>query len=176
MRQEENAVDLSVIYDSKTGNTEQAAEWIAEGMNKVEGVTARAFKIDAIDEEFIKASSGAVIGCPTYAALMTADMRAWLLEKAGKLGFAGKLGGAFATEQYSHGGAELVIQSILTNELVFGMLCYSGGGSWGRPVIHIGPVGVNGNAEKHNGMENYRENFIIYGERFAKKARELFGK
>ena len=167
---------LSVIYDSRTGNTKQAAEWIAEGMNGVDGVNARAFGIGEIDEEFVKASAGAVIGCPTYASLMTADMRSWLLEKAGKLGFAGKLGGAFATEQYSHGGAEIVIQSILTNELVFGMLCYSGGASWGKPVIHLGPVGVNGNAEPHNRMDNYRNNFIIYGERFAKKASELFVK
>ena len=27
---------LAVIYDSKTGNTQKAAEWIAEGMNEVE--------------------------------------------------------------------------------------------------------------------------------------------
>ena len=87
---------------------------------------------------------------------------------------AGKLGGAFATEQYTHGGAELVIQAILTNELVWGMLCYSGGGSQGRPVIHLGPVGVNDNAEKHNGMEHYEETFRIFGRRFAAKAAELF--
>ena len=42
------------------------------------------------------------------------------------------------------------------------------------PVIHLGPIGVNGNMEKHNGMEFYKENFIIYGERFASKAAELF--
>ena len=88
---------------------------------------------------------------------------------------AGKLGGAFATEQYTHGGAELVIQSILTNELVWGMLCYSGGGSKGKPIIHFGPVGVNGNVEPHNGMDNYTEYFRVFGKRFAEKAAELFG-
>lgn len=36
---------LAVIYDSKTGNTKQAAEWIAEGMNEVDGVEAQAFSI-----------------------------------------------------------------------------------------------------------------------------------
>jgi NAD(P)H dehydrogenase (quinone) len=35
-------------------------------------------------------------------------------------------------------------------------------------------VGVNDNAEKHNGMEKYRDNFLIFGERFAEKAAELF--
>ena len=165
---------LAVIYDSRTGNTRQAAEWIAEGMNSAGDVEARIFHVEEVDEEFVRGAKGAVIGCPTYAALMTPDMRTWLMTRAGKLGLAGKLGGAFATEQYTHGGAELVIQSILTNELVFGMLCYSGGSSQGKPVIHIGPVGVNGNTEPHNGMENYEEYFRVFGRRFADKALELF--
>ena len=164
---------LAVIYESVTGNTKQAAEWIAAGMNAVAGVEARAFPIDAVDEAFVKEARGAVIGCPSYMASITPNMRAWLIQAA-KLGLAGKLGGAFATEQYTHGGAELVIQSILTNELVFGMLCYSGGSSQGKPVIHIGPVGVNGNTEPHNGMENYEEYFRVFGRRFADKALELF--
>ena len=35
---------LAVLYDSKTGNTKQAAEWIAAGMGEVENVEARAFR------------------------------------------------------------------------------------------------------------------------------------
>ena len=42
------------------------------------------------------------------------------------------------------------------------------------PVIHLGPVGVNGNVEQHNSMELYKDNFISYGKRFASKAKELF--
>ena len=167
---------LSVIYDSKTGNTKQAAEWIAEGMNSLEGVEAKAFSIAAVDEEFVKESGGVVIGSPTYAASITPDLHAWLLPASGKLGFAGKLGGAFATEQYTHGGATLVLQGILTLEMVFGMICYSGGGSCGNPVIHLGPVGVNNNVEPHNGMELYKDYFMIYGKRFAGKAVELLNK
>ena len=56
---------LSVVYDSKSGNTKQAAEWIAEGMNQVEGVEARAFSIQSVDEEFVKESAGVVIGSPS---------------------------------------------------------------------------------------------------------------
>ena len=165
---------LAVIYDSVTGNTKQAAEWIAEGMERVDGTEAKAFRIDSVDEAFIAEVSGAVIGCPSYLASMTPNLHGWLM-KAGKLGLAGKLGGAFATEQYTHGGGENVIQSILTNELCFGMLCYSGGASQGKPVIHMGPIGVNGNVEAHNGMEHYMDYFRIFGERFARKAAELFG-
>ncbi len=165
---------LSVIYDSKSGNTKRAAEWIAEGMSSVQGVEAKAFSIKDVDSEFVMESKGVVIGSPSYAALMTPDMHTWLLASAMKLKMAGKLAGAFATEQYTHGGGELVIQSIMTTELVLGMLYYSSGGGCGDPYIHIGPVGVNGNVEAHNTLENYKGYFKIYGERFAAKAVELF--
>ena len=165
---------LSVIYDSRTGNTKQCAEWIAAGMSRVEGVEAKAFSTKDVDAGFVKESKGIVIGSPSYYALMTAEMRTWLLEEAPKLEFGGKLGGAFATVQFTHGGGDLVIQSILTNLITIGMLCYSGGGACGDPCIHLGPVGVNHNVEKAY-LEDFKDNFEIFGERFAKKAAELFG-
>lgn len=165
---------LAVIVDSKTGNTRQAADWIVQGMNRVEDMEAKAFTLPDVDEAFVKEARGIVIGSPSYAAQMTPDLHTWMMSFTGNLGFAGKLGGAFATEQFTHGGGETVIQSILTIEMVKGMLCYSGGGACGMPVIHLGPVGVNDNVEKHNGMERYKYNFIIFGERFAKKAAEIF--
>ena len=113
---------IAVIYDSKTGNTKQAAKWIVEGMDQTEGVEAQAFSIQDMDEVFGQEACGIVVGSPSYAALMTPDMHAWLLSYAGKLGFAGKLGGAFATEQFTHGGGETVIQSILTIEMVNGII------------------------------------------------------
>ena len=51
-------------------------------------------------------------------AQMTPQIHNWLFEKAGELEFPGKMGGAFATEQYTHGGGTQVIQSILTIEMV----------------------------------------------------------
>ena len=99
----------------------------------------------------MKESAGVVIGSPSYYALMTADMRTWLLEGAPKLSLGGKLGGAFATVQYTHGG-----------------------GACGDPCIHLGPVAVNHNVEKAC-LEDFQDNFQIFGERFAKKAKELFG-
>lgn len=170
----EDFMKLAVIYESVTGNTKQAAEWIAQGMNAVTGAEAAAFRIGETDEAFVREARGIVIGCPTYMATMTPDMRAWLM-RLGTLDPAGKLGGAFATEQYTHGGGETVIQSILANELCFGMLCYSGGAAMGDPCIHMGPIAVNGNKEAHNGMEYYKDTFMIYGRRFAMKAAELFG-
>lgn len=165
---------LAVIYDSKTGNTKMAAEWIVEGMTEVTDIEAKAFDIHDIDEQFIQESKGVIIGSPSYVALMTPDIHSFIMGNGGKLGFGGKLGGAFATEQYTHGGGDTVIQSILTMEMVNGMMCYSGGNSCGKPCIHLGPVAVNDNIEKHNGMDKYKDNFVIFGHRFAQKATEIF--
>ena len=49
---------FAVIVDSRTGNTRQAADWIVEGMNAVDGVEAKAFTIPEIDEEFVKEAKG----------------------------------------------------------------------------------------------------------------------
>ena len=51
---EEIIMKLAVIYHSETENTKQAAEWIADGMNEVSGVEARAFSIEKVDEDFVK--------------------------------------------------------------------------------------------------------------------------
>ena len=165
---------IAIIYDSKTGNTKQAAEWIMEGMNSIDGIIAKTFSIHEVDEDFVKESQGVVIGSPSYAALMTPDLHAWLLPAVEKLKMAGKLGGAFATEQYTQGCGDLVIQSILTRMLAGGMICYSGGAGFGVPYLHLGPVGVNSNVEKHNTLEYYKDNFITFGKRFAGKAVSLF--
>ena len=166
---------LAIIYDSKTGNTKQAGDWIVEGMNQVDGVEARAFLIGEEDQAFVEEAKGIVIGSPSYSASMSPSLRTWLFESGSELGMAGKLGGSFATVQYTHGGGDLVIQSIIMIELSFGMLCYSSGVEFGKPYIHLGPVAVNHNEEAHNRLENYKDNFVVYGERFASKAMEIFG-
>ena len=64
---------LAVIYDSVTGNTKKAAEWIAEGMESA-GAEAKIFSLEEIDKDYISEAKGVVIGCPSYAASMTPKM------------------------------------------------------------------------------------------------------
>lgn len=160
-RKEEERMNVAVIYDSKTNTTQKAADYIKAGLESVEGIDARAFHIDSVDIDYVKAADGVVIGSPTYMASVTHRMLTWLQTAVPGLKLAGKLGGAFATEQYIHGGAENVIEAILTHEMVYGMMVYSGGGASGKPVIHLGPVGMSQN------IEEYRELFFTYGKRFA---------
>jgi len=161
---------MAVIYHSVTGNTKHMGERIARGMNSVEGVEARCFGIEAVDTAFVKEAKCVVFGSPIYAAHITGQMMNYLLAEAGKLELAGKLAGAYTTAQYVHGGAELGIREMLDHCMVLGALIYSGGGSWGKPVIHLGPVGIDHTLD----IEQFAENFEIYGKRMAAKAVELF--
>jgi hypothetical protein len=68
---------------------------------------------------------------------------------------------AFATEQYIHGGGENAIKELLTFMMVQGMLVYSGGNNYGKPIIHLGPVGMS------QDIESFRDLFVPYGERMG---------
>ena len=160
---------MSVLYYSRTGNTKKMAEAVAEGMRKVDGVEAGVFPLDGIDETFVKESRSVVVGTPTYLATFATDMKIWLDQPNPALGLAGKLGGAFATQDYLHGGADIAIQAILSHLMVKGMMTYSGGGALGKPVIHLGPVALKDH------LDEAKDTFVLYGERMARKAVELFG-
>ena len=108
---------MSVLYHSKSGNTKAMAEAVAEGMEQVEAVEAKTMSIDAVDEEWLRESVCLVLGSPTYYASVSGEMKLFL-EGLSKYGVAGKLGGAFATANYIHGGGELAIQTILDHLMV----------------------------------------------------------
>lgn len=158
---------LSIVYDSKTGSTAKMAEYIAEGIRTVPGAEAKVFPITAVDEAYVKESSALIVGTPTYNGSLTARMKAWLEDAPAKLDVAGKLGGAFATAAFIHGGADLAIQCVLTHLMVDGMMVYSGGQAWGMPVIHLGPVAIGPD------LEGFAELFRTYGQRMARQVASL---
>ncbi len=168
---EVNNQKIAVVFDSKTGGTQRAGEFIAEGLNSVDGVEARTFNIEKIDTEFANEAKGVILGTPTYMASLTADMKVWLDKHAvTEVGFVGKLCGVFATEGYIHGGADLAMSTIIDHMLVFGGMVYSAGGSKGSPTIHLGPVALSPN------VDDYKELCEVYGKRFAEQAVAIFGK
>ncbi len=85
-----------------------------------------------------------------------------------KVNLAGKLGAVFATCDYICGGPDVAILTVVGHLMVKGMLVYSGGGSLGKPFIHLGHV------HSIEGPELQDEKAIIFGERIATKAKELF--
>lgn len=155
----------TVIYHSESGITKKMAEKVVEGLVE-EGVEAKAFSIDAVDEAWAKESKGVIVGSPTYYADLSGKTKMFL-ETLGKYGVAGKLGGAFATARFIHGGGETAIATILRHMLVCGMVVYSGGGAHGQPVIHLGPVAIGDS-------EDFETLHKTYGNRFAKEMKVLF--
>ena len=59
---------ISILYYSLTGHTREMAEVIAEGVRTVPDVEVKLFPLDAIDKEFLAASSAVFFGTPTYLA------------------------------------------------------------------------------------------------------------
>lgn len=153
----------SILFDSRTGNTMQAGEWIAKGMEEC-GIETKCFNINDVDKAWVKESDCVIIGSPTYMADVSAEMKKFL-EGLGAYGVAGKLGGAYATAQYDWGGGVIAIETILRHMLVAGMMVYSSGGTE-SPVIHLGPVSVKGNGE---------DVFVQYGRRMAKQCVKVNG-
>lgn len=160
---------MSVLYYSKSGNTKLMAQVIADGMMSVEGIEAKIFSIDEIDEAWTTESRCIVVGTPIYLASVSGAIKNWLEGPCMRCGLTGKIGGAFATADYVHGGAELGIRTILDHMMVLGMMTYSGGGAFGKPVIHLGPVGLKDH------LQESQDTFFTYGQRMAIKTQELFG-
>lgn len=139
------------------------AEYLIECFTAVDGAEAKAFPITAVDEEYVKESDALIVGTPTYNGYLTARMKAWLESTPAKLNVAGKLGGAYATAAFIHGGGDLAIQCILTHLLVDGMMVYSSGQAKGMPVIHLGPVAIAPD------LDAFADLFRIYGKRMAEQ-------
>ena len=165
---------IAIVCYSLTGHTFEMAGEIARGIEE-EGAEARIFNIrtDEVDAEYISSALGLIIGTPTYMASSVWQVKKWIEEDSRPLALSGKLGGAFATAHYAQGGQDTAIMDILGQLLVKGMLVYSGGGSFGLPIIHHGPVALDKEGDHY---DESRKMFRVYGRRFAAKAAELFGK
>lgn len=163
---------IALVVYSLTGHTYEMAEEIVNGIAGT-GAEARIFNIKDVDvdKDFIDSSSGLIIGTPTYMAGCVWQIRKWLEEDSKSFSLAGKLGGAFATAHYAQGGQDTAIMDILGQLLVKGMLVYSGGGAFGLPIIHHGPVALDKEGDHY---ERSREMFRIYGSRFASECLKLF--
>ena len=62
-----------VLYYSKTGHTQKMAEIIAQGMERVQGVQAKACSIDDLDEAWAAESKCIVLGSPIYFASVSSS-------------------------------------------------------------------------------------------------------
>jgi flavodoxin len=90
-----------IAYISRTGKTQQMAEYIAEGVRMTGNVAEVKRITDIKSEKDLQGYDGYVFGSPTYHRALPGIMETFLF-LAQKAGLAGKVGGAFGS--YTHSG------------------------------------------------------------------------
>jgi NAD(P)H dehydrogenase (quinone) len=133
---------ILVAYYSLTGNTEQMAGGVAEGIRRVPGVTAVVKKVDEVTKRDLEAADGIILGSPTYYANIPGKMKVAIDDWSWKMkvDFTDKIGGAFSTGGGQVGGKEHVVTSLLlfmlSNRMVVAGPLYENektGSVWGEP-------------------------------------------
>ena len=143
-----------VCYYSRTGNTEEMAEKIAEVM-KAERLDVDLAKVEKTKVDELLNYDCLVLGSPTYYGSMAWPMKKLLDESVKFHGrMRGKIGGAFSSSANVGGGNETTILSILKALLIHGMIVQ--GDSSGD---HYGPVSI-GTPDKRalKNCERYAKN------------------
>ncbi len=137
------ASKVLVLYYSRTGNTKQMAELVAEGARAAAGdVTLKDVGQAKADE--LLDYDAIVIGSPTYYGSMASEIKKLLDESVkfhGRL--EGKVGAAFTSAANIGGGNETTILDILNAFLIHGMVVR--GNSAGD---HYGPVSIGAPDER----------------------------
>ena len=112
---ETRTAQVLVAYYSRTGNTEQMARGVAEGVKRVPGAIVVLKKVGEVSKADLEAANGIILGCPTYFANIPGEMKTiiddwnWKL----KVDFTDKVGGAFASGGGQVGGQEHIVVSLL---------------------------------------------------------------
>jgi NAD(P)H dehydrogenase (quinone) len=111
----EKPVKVLVGYYSLTGNTEQMAAGVVEGVQRVSHVTATLKKVDEVTKEDLERADAIILGCPTYYGNIPGKMKVVIDDWSWKMkvDFTDKVGGAFSTGGGQVGGKEFVVMSLL---------------------------------------------------------------
>lgn len=162
-------MNISILFFSKTGYTAETAEQIATGIRQEGEIEVRLFNIadGDVDADFVNSSAAVIVGTPTYSANSCWQIDRWF-DEDDQCHLAGKLGAAFSTAAFQQGGADIAANTIIGHMLVKGMLVYSAGCSLGQPFSHLGAVTLNDRPDINQEMA------IVFGQRIARKALELF--
>jgi NAD(P)H dehydrogenase (quinone) len=126
-----------VIYYSRTGNTEEMAQIIAESMNE-SGLKTDCKKVDKVKAKDLLGYDAIVIGSPTYYGHMAGPVKELIDQTvAFHGGLDGKVGAAFSSAGNIGGGNETTIMGIIEAMLIAGMVIH------GDPKgDHYGPVSI----------------------------------
>jgi len=126
-----------VIYYSRSGNTKEMAEIIAEAMNEAD-LPTECKSVDKVKAEDLLGYDAIVVGSPTYYGHMAGPIKQLFDEMVGFHGrLDGKVGTAFSSAANIGGGNETTIMGIIEAMLISG--CVVQGDPQGD---HYGPVSI----------------------------------
>ena len=111
-----------ILYYSRSGNTEEMAKAVEEGV-KSEGIKVVRKKVTRADLKDLLKADGIILGSPNYYGTMAAEMKAFLdksVQYHGKL--EGKVGGAFSSGGGLGGGVETTVLDMVKSLLIHGMV------------------------------------------------------
>jgi NAD(P)H dehydrogenase (quinone) len=152
-----------VVYYSRSGNTKEMAETIAEAMNKAEVKTV-CMSADAVSPDDLMNYEAIVIGSPCYYGQMAGPVKQLIDDLVGHHGqLEGRVGAAFSSSANIGGGSETTIVGIVQAMLVAGMVVQ------GDPQgAHYGPIAI-GRPDARVKQQCQRR-----GQRVAQLAKRLF--
>jgi len=156
---------LLVTYYSRTGNTKQMAEIIAEAARAVSGVEVTLKPVSEVAPDDLLQFHGILIGSPVYYGTMAAEVKQLLDQSVAHHGkLEGCVGGAFASSGGPGGGNETTVLDIAKALLIHGMVVR------GDPEgDHYGPIAVGAPDERS------RKECARFGRRNAEFVKRLFG-
>ena len=116
-------INVLIVYDSRTGNTEKMAFAVAEGASEIKGANVTVKKADETKLKDLLEVDAIIVGSPTYYGQMSSKVKALFdrsVEIHGKL--EGKVGAAFTSSGGTAAGAETTLLSIIQAMLIHGMI------------------------------------------------------
>jgi NAD(P)H dehydrogenase (quinone) len=152
-----------VVYYSRSGNTQEMAEVIAEAMNEA-GLSTDCKSVEKVTPDDLLGYDAIIVGSPTYYGQMAAPVKQLFDESVtyhGRLD--GKVGAGFSSSANIGGGNESTIMGIIEAMLISGMIVQ--GDSNGD---HYGPVSIG------RPDDRVRRQCRRRGKRMAELARKLF--
>ncbi len=111
-----------VVYDSRTGNTEEMAKAVESGARNT-GTAVRVKKALEATTEDLEWADGIILGSPTHFGTMSENMKKLIGESVKIRGrLEGKIGAAFTSSGGVAGGNETTLISLLQAMLIHGMV------------------------------------------------------
>ena len=157
---------ISILYVSQSGNTECAAEYIADGiMASFPFIEVKLMSIrdQEVDLDFLQQSEAVIFGAPVYCAGISWELKQWF-DSHVRLDLSGKIGAAFVTAQTPVGGVDTAIMDIVRNMLLKRMLVFSGAGEKTENRFQLGAIGIA------KTLEQDASQLELFGEHVAKMA------